>query len=138
MSRGREVVGRTVAPPPWAETRDGGTARDAGMVIVEAAIAIPLLAAVAICLAWSLSLASTSFALGDAARQAARDIARGVDADAAVDAATGTAPDTQISVDAGGDPVVVVAHRTVTLPVPILEGISVDLVQRVAVPREWS
>ena len=108
------------------------------MVLVEAAIAIPLLAAVAVCLAWGLSLASTSFALNDAARQAARDLARGVDVGSALAAATSAVPGTDMTLESGADPVVVAAHRTVTLPVPILAGITVDLVQRVAVPREWS
>lgn len=137
------MVGRTVAPPPSRRPRRARTGAprvtgDAGMVLVEAAIAIPLLAAVAVCLAWGLSIASTSFALNDAARQAARDLARGVDAGPALDAAMAAVPGTDVSLEAGADPVVVVARRTVTLPVPILAGVTVDLVQRVAVPREWS
>jgi hypothetical protein len=129
------VVGRAIAPPRarGAHCADG----DAGMVVVEAAVALPLLLAIAVCLAWALSLASTSIALGDTARLAARDLARGTGVDAAVAAAGQRVPGSSVTVDTSGSDAVVVAAKTVAIPAPILDGISVDLVQRVAVPREW-
>ena len=101
-------------------------------------MAIPALAAVALALAWVLSIASMSFALGDAARQAARDLARGVGTDQALAQAAAGVPGARVVLDAGGDPVVVVASREVSAPIPLLSGLSVTLRQSVAVPREWS
>ncbi len=108
------------------------------MVLLETALAIPLLAAVAIALAWGLSLTATSMALGDAARQVARDVARGVTVPEAVDAAKSVAPGATLHVVAEGSSVVVVADQEVSAPVPILTGISLTLSQRVAIPREWT
>lgn len=108
------------------------------MVLLETALAIPLLAAVAIALAWGISLTATTMALGDAARQVARDVARGVTIDAAVAAAHGVAPGAMIRVDGDSASVVVVVDKEVSAPVPILRGISVTLSQRVAIPREWT
>jgi short subunit fatty acids transporter len=108
------------------------------MVLLETALALPLLAAVAIALAWGISLTATTMALGDAARQVARDVARGVDAHVAVAAAQGVAPGATIRVDGDSASVVVVVDKEVSAPVPILSGISVTLSQRVAIPREWT
>ena len=108
------------------------------MVLVEAAIAIPLLAAVAVCLAWGLSLASTSFALNDAARQAARDLARGIPSEQALGAAARGVPGAQVVLVDGGDPLRVVASREVSAPVPILSGLSITVSQGVSIPREWT
>lgn len=108
------------------------------MVLLETALAIPLLAAVAIALAWGISLTATSMALGDAARQVARDVARGVTVAAAVAAAQGVAPGATLQVVGEGSAVIVVADKDVHAPVPILSGISVTLRQRVSIPREWT
>jgi hypothetical protein len=108
------------------------------MVLLEAALAIPLLAAVAVALAWGISLTGTSMALGDAARQVARDVARGVSVPAAVAAAQGLAPGASVQVLADGSEVVVVADQEVSAPGPILGGISVTLSERVVIPREWT
>jgi len=107
-------------------------------VLLETAIAIPLLLAVTVGLAWSISLAGTSLALGDAVRQVARDVARGVPADAALDSARSAAPGAELRIDDADGQVVVVADQRVTAPVPVLRGISVTLSQRVTVPHEWS
>lgn len=108
------------------------------MVLLETALAIPLLAAVAIALAWGISLTATTMALGDAARQVARDVARGVDIHSAVAAAQDVAPGAMIRVDGDRASVVVVVGKEVSAPVPILSGISITLSQRVAIPREWT
>ena len=108
------------------------------MVLLETALAIPLLAAVAFVLAWGISLGATSMALGDAARQAAREIARGVDVPAALDAAQAAAPEADLQVEEAGGSVIVVAVQEVAAPGPILGGLGVTLSQRVAVPREWT
>jgi hypothetical protein len=110
----------------------------AGFVLLETALAIPLLAAVAVALAWGVSLGGTSMALGDAARQAARDVARGVDVSTAIASARGSAPGADLHVEAANGSVVVIAEQEVVAPVPILRGLSFRLSQHVVVPGEWS
>ena len=108
------------------------------MVLLETALAIPLLAAVTVALAWGISLGATSMALGDAARQAAREIARGVEVPAALEAAQVQAPGADLQVEEADGSVVVVAVQEVSAPGPLLGGLGVTLSQRVAVPREWT
>lgn len=107
-------------------------------MLLETALAIPLLVAVTVALAWGLSIGATAMALGDAARLVARDVARGVAIDEAVAAAQGAVPDASIRVDDGGASVTVEVAQAVSAPVPVLRGITVPLMQRVVVPREWS
>ena len=106
-------------------------------MLLETAIAITLLIAVALALAWVLSLGSTALGLADAARQVAREIARGVPADDAIAAAQVAAPGAVIRVVEEGATVTVVAERTVTAPVPVLRDLSVPLSQAVSIPAEW-
>jgi hypothetical protein len=108
------------------------------MVLLETALAIPLLAAVAVALAWGISLGATSMALGDAARLAAREIARGVDVSVAVAAAQAEVPAADVQVEEEGGSVIVIAVQDVAPPGPLLTGLAVTLSQRVAVPREWT
>jgi len=125
------VGGQARALPPR-------TSSDAGMVVVEAALVIPLLAAVAVALAWLVGIGSVSLSLGDAARAAARDIARGEVADVAVTRALETVPGATASVETRGDSVVVVVSDDVRPPVPLLSGLPIHLRQQVSIPREWS
>ena len=129
--RARGVGGSTTALPPRGST-------DAGMVVVEAALVIPLLAAVAVALAWLVGIGSVSLSLGDAARAAARDIARGEIADLAVARAMQSVPGATASVETHGDSVVVIVRDDVRPPVPFLSGIPIHLSQQVSIPREWS
>jgi Flp pilus assembly protein TadG len=108
------------------------------MVLLETALAIPLLAMVAVCMAWGLSLAATSLSLGDAARAAARDIARGEPSDEAVARAISSIPGARAHVEVGGDAAAVVVTDEVRAPVPLLAGLPVTITQRVAIPREWT
>lgn len=107
-------------------------------MLLETAIAIPVLVAVAAALAWAVSLAGTAMSLGDAVRQAAREMARGVPVGEALDAARVAAPGAKLRVDQEEGRVVVVAQEQVGAPGPLLQGISVTVTQRVAVPAEWS
>lgn len=93
--------------------------------------------AVAVALAWGLSLAGTSAALGDAARTAARALARGEAPDDVLAQARGDAPAAEVTVEHGDGIVTVVLRQEVSAPVPVLDGLSVTIEQRVAVPREW-
>lgn len=106
-------------------------------MLLETAIAIPVLLAVALALAWVLSIGSTVLGLADAARLAAREIARGVPAADSVAAAQGAAPGAAIRIESDGAMVTVVAETTVTAPVPVLRGLAVPLRQSVTIPAEW-
>ncbi len=130
------VVGRNSAPPRKRVLASADGER--GSVLLETAIALPVLLGVALALAWALSLGVTSMTLGDAARLAARDMARGVPTSQALAAAAAAAPDAALRVEDAGDLVTVIAEQEVSAPGPILGGLGVTLTQRVSVPREWS
>lgn len=106
------------------------------MAIIETAIAIPVLMAVAVLLAWAVSLGATSLALGDAVRQVARDIARGVDPQSALDAVRSIAPDARFVIETAGGTVRVVADKSVSAPV--IDAVTVTVHQQVALPKESS
>lgn len=108
------------------------------MVIVEAAIAIPVLLAVAMTLSWGVALGGTALGLSDAARQVARDLARGVDASTAIDAVHETFPDAHVDVRMLDQSAQVVVMQDVAGPSPLLSGLHVTLTQSVRVPREWA
>lgn len=105
------------------------------MVVAEAAVAIPVLFAVAMVLVWVVSLAASSLRLGDATRQAARDIARGVVVPEALAAARDRAPGAVVQAVDQGSSVLVTADREVSAPV--LTGLTVTVHQEVVVPKEW-
>ncbi|MEI6363635.1 MAG: TadE family type IV pilus minor pilin [Actinomycetes bacterium] len=107
------------------------------MVLLETALSIPLLAFVAVGLAWALTVASASLSLGDAARSAARGIARGESVDDAVARATASVPGATAQLETSGDEAVVVITDVVRAPIPLLAGIPVTITQRVAIPKEW-
>lgn len=124
------AVGGRVLPPRSSRN-------DEGMVIVEAALAIPALVAVAAAMIWALLVATTNLAVGDAARAAARELARGVPAAEALARAEASVPGAHASVEDAADAVAVVVSKQVSAPVPILTGMTVTVSQRIAVPREW-
>ncbi len=107
-------------------------------MLLETALAIPMLTAVALALVWGISLAATSMALGDTARSAARDLARGESMAVVLERARSQAPGASIRVEDAGESVLVIVDREVAAPVPILRGISVTVHQQVAIPREWT
>lgn len=125
------VVGRRAAVAPPRSSEDGS-------VLLETALAIPMLLAVAVALAWGLSLAATSASLGDAARTAARELARGEAGPDVLERARASVPDARISVEDAGPDVAVVIVQDVSPPVPLLRGLSVTVTQRVVIPREWT
>lgn len=131
MPDGFRVLGRCRTAAP---ARDA----DRGSVLLETALAVPLLMAVAVALAWGLSLATTSAALGDAARTAARSLARGEDLEEVLDRARAAVPGAQVVVDESGAETTVLVRVDVSPPVPMLQGVSMTLAERVAIPREWA
>ncbi|WP_243640476.1 TadE family type IV pilus minor pilin [Nocardioides jejuensis] len=68
----------------------------------EAALVLPVLAAVALALVWMLGLGVAQMRVTDAAREAARAIARGDPVADAEDAAHVAAPGATVQVDGGG------------------------------------
>jgi hypothetical protein len=108
------------------------------MVIVETALAIPMLVAVAAAMCWAVMVAAANLHVGDVARSAARELARGETVAEVLDRAQVAAPGAEVDLDASGDLVAVVVTQRVSAPVPLLSGIGVTVSQRVAVPREWS
>ena len=127
-TRVRAVGGDGLPPRPSA---------DDGFVLIETALAIPMLVAVAAAMVWALLVATTSLAVADAARAAARDLARGVPAAEALARAESSVAGASARVDDGDAAVAVVVTKEVYAPVPILAGLSIGVTQRVAVPREW-
>ncbi len=126
--------------PPHQRSAPSVTPRmadDRGMVVAEAAIVIPVMAALALVLAWGVSVTADVMTLADAARQAARDIARGVSVGDAVVEAQRRAPEAEISIGDNGDLVTVTVREDVAPPFPALDGLRLPLSQSVSVPREW-
>lgn len=111
---------------------------DSGMVLAETALAIPVLTAVAVVLAWGVTLAIDVLSLADTARQVARDVARGVSIEAAVDAATREHPDASVIVEESAEWVTVSAESVVRAPIPVLSGLVLPIRQSVTLSREWS
>lgn len=131
MRQWLRVVGRrAVVVPPRTSDR--------GSVMLETALAIPLLMAVTVALAWGLSLAATSATLGDAARNAARSIARGETGPQVLERARAEAPGADVMVEDSASGTSVVITRDVAAPVPLLEGLTITITQRVVVARETS
>jgi hypothetical protein len=136
----KRVAGWPFRAAPLPARRRGGRTHlsDDGAVLLETALAVPLLAAVTVALAWGISLGATSMSLGDAARSAARDLARGVPMGEVLDRARSQVPGASVQVEDAGDSVIVIVERDVSAPGPILRGISFTIHQQVAVPREWT
>lgn len=90
---------------------------DTGSVLLETAIAIPVLLAVTVALVWVASLGATYVRALDAAQTAARQAARG----AALPNADG------LSVSVADGLVRAVVIRPVHLPLPVFGQLSVDV-----------
>lgn len=111
---------------------------ESGMVTVEAAIVIPLVALFGLALIWMVLTVIAQIQVVDAARDAARSLSRGDDRAAAVAHARGVAPaDATVAIrDAGGSVTVTVevdaaAPRWLLVPLP-----AVHLRSQATVPSE--
>ncbi len=101
-----------------------------GMVTVEAAVIMPLLAVFMLVLVWLLSLGITQVRVVDAARDGARAAARGENGQTAQEAARQSAPDgAQVRISEHGDMVTVTVQVDAEPPgwllVP-LPGVGID------------
>lgn len=123
--------GRRVGTPRRVPTR--GSA-ERGAVTAEAAMVIPVLAALTIALAWLLSLAVTQVRLTDAAREVARAVARDEPRSAALALGARVAPEgTRFTVRRAGGEVVVNAATQVATPGGLLTFLPAALVDAEAV-----
>lgn len=111
---------------------------DRGMVVLETALAIPVLTMVALALAWVVSIGGAALHLGDTVRSAARELARGESQQAVLDRARGEIPAAQFDVVVDGGRVSVAARQEVSPPVPMLDGLGITVRQQAVVPVEWS
>lgn len=99
----------------------GPRAGDRGSVLLEAALAIPALVAVAVALTWVVSLGATYVRALDVAQSSARQVARGA---APVPAPEGFESDVSVE----GNIVRARVTSDVSAPVPLLHGITVTVV----------
>lgn len=76
---------------------------EGGAVTAEAALVLPVLAAVTLALVWMLGLAVAQVRVTDAAREAARAVARGDPVEEATRLAHTAAPGAEVVIDAGAD-----------------------------------
>lgn len=93
---------------------------EGGAVTAEAALVLPVLAAVTLALVWMLGLAVAQVRVTDAAREAARAVARGDPVDEATRLAHAAAPGAEVVIDAGADRVRVRVVRSVRAPGDLL------------------
>jgi len=95
---------------------------DRGAVTAEAALVIPLLAVVAMALAWMVALGVTAVRVQDAAREAARVVARGDPVATGTSYARQVAPSgSEVSIRSGDGSVEVEVTATVHAPGGILD-----------------
>ena len=106
-------------------TRHG--AADRGSVLLETAIAIPVLFGIAMSLVWVLGICTTALVLGDVARESARAIARGESVEVIARKTNEQAPKAQVSIDQSNDLVSVELTQYVAIPIPMLDGLGLTV-----------
>ena len=104
------AAARRFPAAPATARRGTAVGGERGSVTAEAAVTLPLLAAVALCLVWLISIGIAQIQVVDAARDAARAVARGESRAEASASARATAPE-------GADVDVVTADGTATVTV---------------------
>lgn len=121
----------------WDRGDTSGPTGDAGMVTVETALAVPVVIAIAgVCL-WGLGAASAAITLGDVGRSAARELARGASQEQVLAQVLTRLPDSRTEVEVRGSEVLVRVHRFVEVPLPLLDGLGLDLSSTYIAPLEW-
>lgn len=109
--------------------RDG----DRGAVTAEAALVLPVLAAVTLALVWMLGLAVAQMRVTDAAREAARALARGDPEGEATELAHTAAPGSAVRIDQADGRVRVTVVREVRPPGDLLGDLASARVEATAV-----
>ena len=106
---------------------------DRGSVLLETAIAVPVLLAVSAALVWVTSLGASYVRALDVAQAVARQAARGVSPQALDAMAQGHA----IEVSSSNGLVTVTASRVSTSPLPVLGGLGIDISAQATALAEW-
>ena len=130
---GGGVVGP--AGPPHHTIRSS-LLRERGSVLLETAIAIPMLFGIAMSLIWCLGVATTALSLGDVARESARAIARGESVEVIARKTNELAPKAQLNIDQSAESVRVELTQYVSLPMPMLDGLGITVHRSALAARE--
>lgn len=123
------------APIPSGPLRQFGRAEQ-GSVVLETAIAVPVLVTVGAILLWALSLGVTSLALAGHARDVARAIARGESSEAAIAQVVQGEPRARVLIREADGAVFVSVREVVSIPLPLFGGLDMTLVHDAVAPRE--
>ena len=108
------------------------------MVIVETAIAIPVLVIAAVTLVWVVGVATSALALGDACGRIAREVSRGADTAAVVAEVHVDRPAATFEfVDLDSGEVRVLGRERVAAP-GFLSGFAFTITRTVVAAREWT
>ncbi len=118
--------------------RRGRSAGDAGQAVVEAAIAIPVLLAVAAVGMWCIGIAGTAISAGSAAGDAARALARGEDWETVHQMVLDRVPGSTATSAAIEGLVTVTVRREVAAPIPILDGLGFEVHRSATASTEWT
>ena len=116
----------------------GSVHRDRGSVTLEAALMLPLLLLVAATLMWGMGVAFTALAMGDAVRTGARLIARGDSADSVMSHLQQSLPDSDLTLESGGDEVLISAAHFMSVPLPVFSDLGFTVTQTAVAPMEAS
>jgi hypothetical protein len=106
------------------------------MVMLEVAFAIPALVAITASLVWCVSLAAVHARITDSARMAARLSAMGVHSDAIDQQLAVRNPDATITREDADGVVTITVAEEMSIPVPILQGLSVRISASSVAARE--
>ena len=105
-------------------------------MLLETAIAIPVLVMVGAALLWAMGLGVTSLALAGHARDVARAIARGESSDAAVARVVQREPRARVLIREADETVAVTVREVVSIPLPLFEGLELTLSHDAVARRE--
>lgn len=117
-------------------TRRPARTGEQGSTVLESALAIPSLIAVAFILLWALVAGTTNVRLAAVAHDVARGLARGEAAAELIARSTAGLPDAQVRIEDRGDLVGVTVSKDMRASMPILDGLGVTLEQSAVAPRE--
>lgn len=132
MAESRPVGGAPRSSGPfWLSWRN-----DSGSAVLETAIAVPVLLAIAAMMLWAMGLGVTSLALASQARDVARAIARGESTEAAMAGVAKGRPQARVVVSETGGIVSVSVREVVSIPLPLFEGLEMTIAQDAAASRE--
>ena len=109
---------------------------DSGSAVLETAIAVPVLVAIAAMMLWAMGLGVTSLALASQARDVARAIARGESNESAISGVAKGRPKARVLVSESGGIVSVSVLEAVSIPLPLFDGLEMTIEQGAAARRE--